>query len=51
MATLSIEFKRKIADAYLQNRQRLDKLDPNAMESFASELLKLIEREKEQSQA
>ena len=51
MATLPIDLKRKIAEVYSRNRQRLDKLEPSAMESFASELLQLIEKEKEHSQA
>lgn len=51
MATLPIEFKKKIAELYLKNRQRLDELDPDAMESFASEVLEIIGREKEISQS
>ena len=49
MASLSMKFKKKIADLYLNNTQTLDKLDPDALESFASELLKLIAEEKEKA--
>ena len=51
MATLSISFKRKVADLYLENRTKLEKLDPTAMKSFASELLKMINNEKKKSDA
>ncbi len=50
MASLSIELKRKIADLYEGKRKRLEELDPRALESFASELLEIIEREREKSQ-
>jgi len=50
MATLPMELKQKIADLYLKNRQRLYKSDPSALESFASQILKMIEREKERAQ-
>ena len=46
MATLSSNFKRTVADLYLENRKNLEELDPNAMESFASELLEMINEEK-----
>jgi hypothetical protein len=51
MASLPMKFKKKIADLYLKNTQTLDKLDPDALESFASELLKLIAEEKENAGA
>ena len=51
MATLPFEFKRKVADLYLGNRKSLEELDPNTMESFASELQDMIEKEKETSLA
>ena len=51
MGTLSIDFKRKVADLYKQNRTRLEKLDPNSMESFASQILELVTKEKKQSDA
>jgi len=37
-------------EKYLENRQRLDKLDPDALESFALHLLEMIGREKEGAQ-
>ena len=48
MTTLPIEFKRKVAELYLGNRTKLEKLDPDTMESFASEILTLIQEEKDQ---
>ena len=47
MATLPIEFKRKVADLYIEKRTKLEENDPNTMESFASELLKMIQKEKD----
>ncbi len=47
MATLPIEFKRKVADLYLEKRTKLEELDPDTVESFASELLKMIQEEKD----
>ncbi len=46
MATLSMEFKKKIAHLYLENGRRLDSLDPSALESFATTVLQAIEIEK-----
>ena len=51
MAALPIEFKRKVADLYLEKRIKLEELDTNTMESFASEILDMIGKEKEQSLA
>ena len=51
MAALSIDFKRKVADLYLKNRTKLEKLDPTAMESFATEILEIISKEKKKSDA
>ncbi len=51
MSKLSPELKGKIADLYLKNRDRLDELDPDALQSFASELLEMIGREKERRQS
>lgn len=45
MATLSNEFKKKVANLYLQRRQKLEEIDPDALESFASEVLAMIEEE------
>ncbi len=46
MATLSRELKRKVADIYLQNKQKLETYSSDAMESFASEMLKIVGNEK-----
>jgi hypothetical protein len=48
---LPIEFTKKVADLYLGNRENLEKLDPNTMESFASKLLEMINQEKKKSKA
>ena len=47
MAALPIEFKRKVADLYLEKRKKLEELDPDTMESFASKLLQTIQEEKD----
>jgi hypothetical protein len=49
LSSLSIEFKRKVADLYLENRKRLEDLDPNTLELFASELVEMINEEKKKS--
>jgi len=49
MATLPKELKKSIADLYLANKQSLDKLDPDMLGSFASEVLEIIRREKEKA--
>lgn len=51
MVTLSMDFKRKVAELYLKNRTELEKLDPNSMESFSSEILELVDKEKKTSDA
>ena len=51
MCPLSVEFKKKVADLYLKNRTQLEKLDPALMESFATEILELIDKEKKKSDA
>ena len=51
MGQLSADFKRKVADSYTKNRDRLEKLDPNATESFASQVLEMIAKEKKSSDA
>lgn len=51
MSTLSIEFKRKIANLYLENRKKLEKFNPNSTDSFASELVAMISEEKKKSKA
>ena len=51
MAALSIDFKRKVADIYIEQRTKLEKLDPTTMESFATEILEIINKEKKKSDA
>ena len=51
MSTLSMDFKRKVADIYLEQRTKLEKLDPTTMESFATEILEIINKEKKKSDA
>ena len=51
MTTLSAEFKKKVADLYLKNREKLEKQDPANFESFASEILEIINNEKKTSDA
>ena len=51
MAALSMDFKRKVADIYLEQRTKLEKLDPTTMESFATEILEIINKEKKKSDA
>jgi len=45
-----MEFKRKIADLYLENKQKMEELDPETLVKFASGLLRLIEGEKQETQ-
>jgi len=49
-ASFSTELKRKIAALYLENRKTLEELEPAAMESFASELLEMLAKEKEKAE-
>lgn len=51
MTTLSTEFKRKVADLYLGNKERLENFDPVAMEDFATKLLKMVNEKKKKSEA
>jgi hypothetical protein len=51
MGTLPTEFKKKVADLYLKNREKLEKLDPTTMESFASQILDMVNREKKKMDA
>lgn len=51
MSTLSMDFKRKVAELYLENRTKLEKLDPNSMEFFASEILEMVNKEKKRPDA
>lgn len=45
--SIPIEFKRKVADLYLEKKTKLDELDPESLESFASEILNMIQEEKD----
>lgn len=45
-ASFSSELKQKIASLFKRESKTLEDLDPAALESFASELLKMIEQEK-----
>ena len=49
MTNFPIELKRKIANLYFEHRKKLEGLDPTVMESFATEILKMIAREKNKS--
>jgi hypothetical protein len=51
MGTLPIEFKKKVADMYLSNREELEKLDPTTMELFASQVLEIVNKEKKKTDA
>ena len=51
MGNLSIDFKRKVADIYLENRTKLEKLGATTMESFASEILEMVNKEKKKTDA
>ncbi len=46
MVSLSKVFKVGVAALFMKERERLEGLDPNTLESFAQELIKMIEREK-----
>lgn len=49
MTNLSEEFKQKVAELYLKNKTKMEKLDPPTMESFATKTLELIKKEKTKS--
>jgi len=51
MDNLSVEFKRKIANLYSTKKQKLDEINPQALELFASEVLDAIKHEKEKTQS
>jgi len=51
MDNLSEEFKKKIANLYSKKRQKLDEIDPQALELFASEVLDAIKQEKERTRS
>jgi hypothetical protein len=51
MTTLSEDFKRTVADLFSKNIKDLDNYDPQTMESFATNVLKTINKEKKKSSA
>lgn len=51
MDNLSKEFKKRIANLYSKRKQKLDEIDPQALELFASEVLDAIKQEKEKAQS
>jgi hypothetical protein len=51
LTTLSAEFKKKIADMYSKNRDKLEALEPKSMQFFSSRILELITQEKKKSDA
>ncbi len=46
MGNLSVDFKRKVADLYIDNREKLEKLEATTMESFATKIIEMINIEK-----
>ena len=51
MGNLSVDFKRKVADLYIDNREKLEKLEATTMESFATKILEMINIEKSKKNA
>lgn len=51
MPTLSMDFKRKVAEIYLKGKIELEKFDPKAMEAFSKKILEMINKEKNNSKA
>lgn len=51
MGNLSVDFKRKVADLYIDNREKLEKLEAIAMESFATKIIEMIDIEKTKTNA
>ncbi len=51
MGNLSADFKGKIADLYIDNREKLEKIDTATMESFAIQILEMIDKEKKKTDA
>ena len=49
MTTISAEFNKKVATLYIKNREKLETLDTNTIESFATEILEIINKEKKKS--
>ena len=51
MGLLSLEFKKRVADIYQKNIVKLQKLDPSTMETFATEIIEIIDKEKKRLDA
>ena len=51
MGNLSVDFKRKVADLYIDNREKLEKLEAITMESFATKIIEMIDIEKTKTNA
>jgi hypothetical protein len=51
MGNLSVDFKRKVADLYIDNREKLEKLEATTMESFAAKNIEMINNEKKKTNA
>ena len=51
MGNLSVDFKRKVADLYIDNREKLEKLEVTTMKSFATKIIEIIDIEKTKTNA
>ena len=51
MGKLSVDFNRKVADLYIDNREKLEKLEATTMESFAAQIIEMINNEKKKTDA
>ena len=51
MGSLSLEFKKRVADIYQEKITKMEKLDPTTMENFAIEIIEKIDKEKKNSNA
>ena len=51
MGNLSFDFKRKVADLYIDSREKLEKLEAITMESFATKIIEMIDIEKTKTNA
>jgi len=51
MGNLSFDFKRNVADLYIDNREKLEKLEATTMELFAAQIIEMINNEKKKTNA
>lgn len=51
MGNLSADFKGKVANLYINNREKLEKSDAAIMESFAEQILEMIDKENKKTEA